>query len=47
MNDVLHLRRHMACNPIAFDAVRENWRRQMRSKCEQPKRDDAGRYARG
>lgn len=40
----LILRRHMAENPLTFDAVRNHWRRQMRAMCPQQKRDGLGRF---
>lgn len=42
----LMLRRSMAENPLAFDLMREHWRRQMRVLCPQPKRHADGRFAR-
>ena len=42
----LILRRHMAENPLAFDLMREHWRRKMRALCPQQKRHADGRFAR-
>lgn len=42
----LILRRRHAENPIAFDAVRNDWRRRMRAMCPQQKRSADGRFAR-
>jgi len=41
----LHLRRHNACNPLAFDAVHVVWRRDMMRKAI--KRDALGRFTTG
>lgn len=46
MIDTLTLRRHMAETPAFFDMRREQWRREMRAKCKQPKRGADGRFAR-
>lgn len=43
---ILNLRRHMAETPAFFDLRREQWRKQQRVKCEQPRRDGDGRFAR-
>lgn len=46
MTGILELRRHMAETPDFFDMRREQWRREQRGKCAQPKRDEGGRFAR-
>lgn len=46
MSDVLHLRRHMAENPAAFDMVRNLWRARMQARISASPihRDPLGRF---